>query len=175
VIGVIEPGARAAIQAAPDRPVGVIGTAGTVASGAYVRAITALSPGTSVSQVACPLFVPLVEEGWFDHPATELVAREYLAPLATLGIGSIVLGCTHYPLLKPLLGRVLGPAVALIDSAAETARAVSEMLATRGLEAVPGAEVYHRFVVSDDEPRFRQVGSRFVGERLTSAEVVQLG
>ena len=175
VIGVIEPGARAAVRAAGGRAIGVIGTAGTVASKAYLRAITALAPGTRVEQVACPLFVPLVEEGWFDHPATELIAREYLGPLAAADLGALVLGCTHYPLLKPLLGRVMGPSVALIDSAAETARSVAEALEQRGLAAPAAREVYHRFVVSDDEPRFRQVGSRFIGERLTSAEVVPLG
>jgi glutamate racemase len=117
VVGVIEPGARAAVTAARGRAIGVIGTAGTVASKAYVRAITELAPGTRVEQVACPLFVPLVEEGWFDHPAAELIAREYLHPLVKAGIGALVLGCTHYPLLKPLLARVMGPDVELIDSA----------------------------------------------------------
>jgi glutamate racemase len=175
VIGVIEPGARAAVTAAGGRAIGVIGTAGTVASGAYVRAITTLAPGTRVEQAACPLFVPLVEEGWFDQPATELIAREYLAGLSAADLGALVLGCTHYPLLKPLLGRVMGSSVSLIDSAAETARVVAETLARNGLEAPAGREVYHRFVVSDDEPRFRQVGSRFIGERLTAAEVVPLG
>ena len=175
VVGVIEPGARSAVRAAKGRAIGVIGTSGTVASGAYVRAITALAPGTRVEQVACPLFVPLVEEGWFDHPAAELIAREYLAPLVKAGIGALVLGCTHYPLLKPLLARVMGPDVELIDSAAETARSVVETLDQRRMRAPTGEAVYHRFVVSDDEPRFRQVGSRFIGERLTSAEVVALG
>jgi len=175
VIGVIEPGARAAVEAAGGHAIGVIGTAGTVASKAYVKAIAALAPGTLVEQAACPLFVPLVEEGWFDHPATELIAREYLAPLSSADLGALVLGCTHYPLLKPLLGRVMGPSVALIDSAAETARAVVEALERVGFAAPAGRKVYHRFVVSDDEPRFRQVGSRFIGERLASAEVVPLG
>ena len=175
VVGVIEPGARAAVAAAGGRAIGVIGTAGTVASGAYVRAITALAPGTRVEQAACPLFVPLVEEGWFDHPATELVACEYLAGLSSANLGALVLGCTHYPLLKPLLGRVMGPSVALIDSAAETALVVAETLERGGLAVPAGRDVYHRFVVSDDEPRFRQVGSRFIGGRLTSAEVVPLG
>lgn len=175
VIGVIEPGARAAVGGTRGGPVGVIGTAGTIASNAYARAIHALRPGLRVEQVACPLFVPLVEEGWFEHPAAELIAREYLQPLADARVDVLVLGCTHYPLLKPLLGRVMGPEVRLIDSAEETARSVAETLVERGLAAPAGAAVYHRFVVSDDEPRFRQVGSRFIGERLASAEVVPLG
>ncbi|MDX2121884.1 MAG: glutamate racemase [Gemmatimonadota bacterium] len=175
VIGVIEPGARAAVAATRGGPVGVIGTAGTIASQAYPRAIHALAPALQVEQVACPLFVPLVEEGWFDHPAAELIARDYLRPLAAAAVDVLVLGCTHYPLLKPLLGRVMGQEVRLIDSAAETARAVAESLAAAELEAPAGHPVFHRFVVSDDEPRFRQVGSRFIGEKLTAAEVVALG
>lgn len=175
VIGVIEPGARAAVAATRSGPVGVIGTAGTIASNAYARAIHALAPALQVEQRACPLLVPLVEEGWFDHEATRLVAEEYLAPVRSAGVDALVLGCTHYPLLKPLLSRVMGPSVRLIDSAEETARAVATALITDGLDAPAGAKVYHRFVVSDDEPRFRQVGSRFIGEKLQAAEVVALG
>ncbi|MEO8140635.1 MAG: glutamate racemase [Gemmatimonadota bacterium] len=175
VIGVIEPGARAAVAATGDGPVGVIGTAGTIASNAYARAIHALRPALNVEQVACPLFVPLAEEGWFDHPATELVAREYLRPLQQAQVDVLVLGCTHYPLLKPLLSRVMGPSVRLIDSAEETAQAVAETLKEKGLEGPAGQKVFHRFVVSDDEPRFRQVGARFIGEKLGRAEVVTLG
>jgi glutamate racemase len=175
VVGVIEPGARAAVRATSKGPIGVIGTAGTVASNAYERAIHALAPGIRVEQVACPLFVPLAEEGWFDQPATELVAREYLRPLQQAGVDVLVLGCTHYPLLKPLLGRIMGPTVRLIDSAEETAAAVAETLRKGDLEAPGGQPAYHRFVVSDDEPRFRQIGSRFIGERLAAAEVVALG
>jgi glutamate racemase len=177
VVGVIEPGARAAVRAAPGAPIGVIGTAGTVASGAYVRAIQRLAPHAVVVQQACPLFVPLVEEGWFDHPATRLVAREYLAPLSRAGVRSVVLGCTHYPLLAPLLADLLGPEVTLVDSAAETASALASLLGGGGLEA-PGraaGQVEHRFAVSDDPERFRVVGARFLGERLGPADVVRLG
>jgi glutamate racemase len=175
VIGVIEPGAAAAAAAAGDAPIGVIGTAGTIASDAYARAIHRIRPEVRVEQRACPLFVPLVEEGWFDHPAAELIAREYLEPLSAAGIGTLVLGCTHYPLLKPLLQRVLGGDVRLIDSGEETAAAVARALRAGGLSAPAGAPPTHRFVVSDDEPRFRQVGSRFIGDRLGRAEVVTLG
>lgn len=175
VIGVIEPGARAAVAASRGGPVGVIGTAGTIASNAYARAIHALAANLKVEQRACPLFVPLVEEGWFEHDATRLVAEEYLAPVRAAGVDALVLGCTHYPLLKPLLAKVMGPSVRLIDSAEETARAVAQALESGNLRAPAGRTVYHRFAVSDDEPRFRQVGSRFIGERLQSAEVVALG
>ena len=178
VIGVIEPGARAAVEAAGDRPIGVIGTAGTVASGAYERAIHRIAPGIPVVAAPCPLFVPLVEEGWFDHPATRMVAEEYLAPLRAGGVGALVLGCTHYPLLAPLLQEIMGPSVTLIDGGAETARRLAEVLAERNLEApvegAAGRAVTHRFAVSDDPERFASVGARFLGERLTGAEVVTL-
>jgi glutamate racemase len=172
VIGVIEPGARAAAAASRGGPVGVIGTAGTIASNAYAKAIRRIRPGADVQQRACPLFVPLVEEGWFDHPAAELIAREYLAPLREAGVDALVLGCTHYPLLKPLLQRVMGPDVRLIDSAEETAAAVAATLEDRGISAPPGTDPSHRFAVSDDEARFLHVGSRFIGERLDQAELV---
>jgi glutamate racemase len=175
VIGVIEPGARAAVAAAQGRPIGVIGTAGTIGSGAYERAIHRLDPGAEVIARACPLFVPLVEEGWFDHPATRLVAEEYLAPLRARGVGTLVLGCTHYPLLKGLLGEVMGPGVMLIDSAEETASTVARALREQELEApTPGAPE-HRFAVSDDPERFLAVGARFLGGRLGTADVVTLG
>jgi glutamate racemase len=175
VIGVIEPGARAAAAASANGPIGVIGTAGTIASNAYARAIQRARPGTVVVQQACPLFVPLVEEGWFEHPAAELIARDYLEPLCRARVDALVLGCTHYPLLKPLLQRVMGPEVRLIDSGEETANAVDLALRAAGIEAPPGAGARHRFAVSDDEARFRAVGSRFIGERLSAAEVVPLG
>ena len=175
VLGVIKPGARAAIAAGAGGPIGVIGTAGTINSGAYNRAIKALAPGLAVIQRACPLFVPLVEEGWFDHRATELVAEDYLRELREACVRSLVLGCTHYPLLKPLLQRVMGPEVRLIDSGQATAMALETILADKALEASTESEVSHRFVVSDDEARFRQVGSRFIGERLGTAEVMPLG
>ncbi len=174
VVGVIEPGARAAVGASKTGRIGVIGTAGTIASGAYTRAIQALRPDARVEAQACPLFVPLVEEGWFDHPATELVAREYLAPLIAAQVDVVVLGCTHYPLLKPLLARVLGPGVTLVDSAEETARAVAKVLGEQGLAEPQGAPLTHRFAVSDDPARFQAVGSRFLGERLSGVEVVSV-
>jgi glutamate racemase len=175
VIGVIEPGARAAAAASREGPIGVIGTAGTIASNAYTRAIQGARAGARVEQRPCPLFVPLVEEGWFEHPAAELIARDYLEPLRRAGVDALVLGCTHYPLLKPLLQRIMGPEVRLIDSGEETAAEVATALRATGLDAPSASAPRHRFAVSDDEARFRQVGSRFIGERLASAEVVPLG
>jgi glutamate racemase len=175
VIGVIKPGARAAVAAGSGGPIGVIGTAGTIASNAYARALAALAPGLKVVQKPCPLFVPLVEEGWFDHPATELVATEYLSPLREEDVRAVVLGCTHYPLLRPLLQRIMGSGVALIDSGEATAESLESVLRDKGLGASGADTPIHRFVVSDDEARFRLVGSRFIGERLGEAEVVPLG
>lgn len=175
LVGVIEPGARAAVQGTKAGKIGVIGTAGTIASGAYERAIKAIRPDAAVSARPCPLFVPLVEEGWFDHAATELIARDYLEPLKHAGVDVLVLGCTHYPLLKTLLARVMGPGTALVDSAEETAKAVARELEMRELLTDGGAPATHRFVVSDDEPHFRKVGARFLGERLRDVEVVPLG
>ena len=170
VVGVIEPGARAAVAATKTGTIGVIGTAGTIASGAYERAIKKLHPDARVHAQACPLFVPLVEEGWFDHPATELIAREYLGPLTQAGVDVLVLGCTHYPLLKPLLARVMGQGVTLVDSAEETAKAVAAELETRHLLSSGGSHD-HLFVVSDDEPHFRKVGARFLGGKIKQVEV----
>lgn len=174
VIGVIDPGARAAAAASAAGPIGVIGTAGTIASNAYARAIQRRRPDARVEQRACPLFVPLVEEGWFDHPAADLIAREYLEPLRQARVDTLVLGCTHYPLLKPLLQRVMGNDVRLIDSGEETAAVVGHVLDRNALRAPEHAEATHRFAVSDDEARFRNVGARFIGERLGRAEVVPL-
>ncbi len=175
VVGVIEPGARAAAAASAGGTIGVIGTAGTIASNAYARAIQRASAGAQVEQRSCPLFVPLVEEGWFEHPAAELIAREYLEPLRRARVDTLVLGCTHYPLLRPLVQRIMGAEVRLIDSGEETAGAVEQALAAGSLAAPAGAPATHRFAVSDDEARFRQVGARFIGDRLGRADVVPLG
>lgn len=179
VIGVVEPGARAAVAAAdaaaeaPQR-VGVIGTVGTVRSGAYERAIRALAPDTVVRAQACPLFVPLVEEGWLDHEATELIAREYLAPFRDRRVDALVLGCTHYPLLRALIGRVVGPDVRLIDSARETAAATGRALAAAGLTALGDRAPERRFVVTDAAEQFARVAAHFLGAPLEHVETLAL-
>lgn len=175
VIGVVEPGARAAVAATRCGKVAVIGTAGTVASGAYRRALMALDPSLEVIEQACPLLVPMVEEGWFAHPATRLVAEEYLASVHAAGVDVLVLGCTHYPLLKPLLAELLGDGVALIDSAHETARDVAVALAAHGLERRGGEQPMHRWVATDDVARFARVGALFTGRSLEAVELVELG
>jgi glutamate racemase len=175
VIGVIEPGARAAVEATRNGHVGVIGTAGTIKSGAYERALRAIEPSLRVTARACPLFVPLVEEGWVNHEATRLVAEEYLAPLLREDVDTVVLGCTHYPLLKGVIGEVLGGSVRLIDSAEETARETSAVLGKQHLSADARAEARYRFIASDDPLMFLQLGQRFLGGAIESVEVKTLG
>ena len=175
VIGVVEPGARAAAAVTRTGRIGVIGTAGTIKSGAYERAIRAIDSRFIITARACPLFVPLVEEGWTDHDVTRLVAREYLAPLAEANIDTLVLGCTHYPLLKPLLSEVLGPGVRLIDSAEETAAETARTLATASLGASDAAEPSYRFIASDDPLQFLQLGQRFLGGAIEGVEIRTLG
>lgn len=171
VIGVVEPGARAAVRASAGGRIGVIGTAGTIHSGAYERAIRALEPDARIVTRACPLLVPLVEEGWIDHAVTRQVAEEYLAPLLREEITALVLGCTHYPLLKTLICRIAGPSVALIDSAAETAMELANVLRDRGIGADDHGSPTHRFVSSDDPLQFLQLSQRFFGDAIESVEV----
>jgi glutamate racemase len=174
VIGVVEPGARAAVAASPSGRIGIIGTAGTVKSGAYERAIRGIEPDAIVSARACPLFVPLVEEGWIDHAATREIAREYLGTFTAGGVDTLVLGCTHYPLLKRVIAGVVGPSVRLIDSAAETAAETARVLDAHDLRAGDGAPVY-RFIASDDPLMFLQLGQRFLGDTMDGVEIRALG
>ena len=175
VIGVIEPGARAAVSAASGATVGVIGTRGTIASGAYATAIAALDPKLKVVAEPCPLFVPLVEEGWMNSDAAELIAREYMKPFLASDVHTLVLGCTHYPLLKPLLRRVLGPTVQLIDSAAETASQTRFLLEGKKLLATGAAPAKHRFIASDAPAQFLEVGQLFLGSAIDRVETVLPG
>jgi glutamate racemase len=173
VLGVVEPGARAAALTTRSGGVGVIGTAGTIASGAYRRALLATRADLRVTEQPCPLFVPLVEEGWFHHPATRLIAETYLAPFQTAAIDALVLGCTHYPLLKPLLGEVLPAGVTLVDSAEETARDLVRLL-TEGDLLTTAARASHRWVATDDVARFARLGSLFTGRAMTDVDLVEL-
>ena len=175
VIGVVDPGARAAVAATRSGHVGVIGTRGTINSGAYERAIRALAPEATITTRACPLFVPLVEEGWIDTDATRIIAREYLGPLSKANVDTLVLGCTHYPLLKDLLRDELGERVDLIDSAQETASETARVLAERQLRAPGGAAPRYRFIASDAPQQFLQLGQRFLGAAIERVETVTLG
>jgi len=179
VIGVIEPGAESAATASRNRKVVVIGTEATVSSHAYHKALE--SRGLSAREKACPLLVPLVEEGWVEHPVTEQVARIYLAEAFADGFShadTLVLGCTHYPLLKPLLQRVTPGHVGIVDSAESTARAV----ASRLKELVPGASDAEerrrlprlKFFATDSVEKFRRLGTRFLGRPIEDVRHVDL-
>lgn len=173
VIGVIEPGARAAAAATMTQRIGVIGTAGTIRSGAYDYAVRHRLPDARVYAQPCPLFVPIVEEGFATHEVARLTAREYLTPLTEVDVDVLVLGCTHYPLLRDVIAEVMGPAVTLVDSAAETARDVERMLLEQNL-INNAAPVRHSFFSSDSPLRFREVAHRFVGNLVAKVERVEI-
>jgi glutamate racemase len=170
VLGVVEPGARAAVRATRTGRIGVIGTQGTVSSGAYQQAIRALRPDADVVARACPLFVPLVEEGWTDpaDPIVRGIVERYLAPLRDAGVDTLVLGCTHYPLLKAAIGAAL-PGVALVDSADAIAAEVHACVEI----AAPRAGV-HRFFVTDAPEKFLGLAGRFLGREVSGAEHVDV-
>jgi glutamate racemase len=173
VLDVIEAGARAAVAVSGGGRTGVIGTPTTINSNAYARRIHALDPGTRVYSQACPLFVPLVEEGWLDHPVTRLTAQEYLRPVLAEDVGSLVLGCTHYPLIKPLLREVTGEKVKLIDSAETTAELAADRLREAGLAASGLEPAAYRTFVTDVPLRFQTIGERFLGRSLGEVELVE--
>ncbi len=168
VLGVIEPGARAAVRATQKGRIGVIGTETTIASGAYTRALRALRPEVEIFTRACPLLVPLVEEGWLDGGVVRAVVAHYLSSLKRSGMDTLILGCTHYPLLKGILREFLGLGVRLIDSAEETALEVKALLEQEGLLRRRGSGAAS-FFVTDHPDRFVRVGSRFLGTQVESA------
>lgn len=174
VVGVIKPGAQRALEVTRNQHIGVVGTDGTVRSGAYERALRALRPDVTVHTAACPLFVPLAEEGWSSHEVAHLVAREYLGPLLDKGIDTLVLGCTHYPLLKQMLQEVVGPDVQLVDSAQETAKAVAAQLKGRRLLHQTTPVHPPCYFVTDIPDRFERVGGAFLGEELQNVTTVSL-
>jgi glutamate racemase len=174
VIGVVEPGARTAARTSTTGRIGVIGTAGTISSGAYDFAVRRLVDDARVYAQPCALFVPLIEEGWIDHPATRLAAEQYLKPLHEVDIDVLILGCTHYPLLSGVIGSVLGEKVSLVDSGHETALEVKRILEEEGLLREPGAAPGHAFAASDSPMRFREVGSRFLAEPIVTVERVDV-
>ncbi len=166
VIGVIEPGARAAAEATRQGVVGVIGTRGTIASKAYDDALGAIDPALRVISAACPLLVPLAEEGWVDHPVTRSVIREYIEPLLDRGVDTIILGCTHFPVLKKAIAEVAGDGVTLIDNAVATARVLRESLPVGG----EGRGAAHQFIVSDVPHRFQEEAELFLGRPIGDVE-----
>jgi len=174
IVGVISPGARAAARATRNNRVGVIGTQAVIESDAYAGAIKALNPELEVFSQACPLFVPLVEEGWLDKPATHLIAQEYLELLIDKNVDTLVLGCTHYPLLKKVLSEAMGNGVRLVDPAYQTALEVRNLLARKNLLSREERTFTHRFFVSDAPDKFQEVGGMFLGEEISQIQRVDI-
>jgi len=175
VLGVIEPGARLAAARTRGGSIAVLGTPATVASGAYQRALARLAPLSPVIARACPLFVPLAEEGWTEGEVPRLIAERYLADLRRARVDTAVLGCTHYPLLAPAIAEVLGPQVAIVDSAEAVTQSVMALLASHGLSRQPGGGApRHRTLCTDVPHRFQQVAERFLGRPVERVELVDL-
>ena len=162
IVGVIAPGAREAVYATRNKHIGVIGTKGTVKSRAYESEIKELDAGVKVTAMACPLFVPFVEEGWLDGPVVEEVAVKYLLPLKQADVDTVILGCTHYPLLKNVIKKVLGKNVCLIDSAKQVAIEVKNILSAQGV-LNKGGKGSRKFYVSDNPEWFSGLAKRFLG------------
>ncbi len=173
VLGVIQPGAEAAV-AGSRGSIGVIGTAATIASGAYERAIREREPGAHILSKPCPLLVPLVEEGWVNHDVTRMVIEEYLIPLKEDGIDSLVLGCTHYPVLKRLIAQVMGESIQLIDSAETTANKVKSILKTLGWLSKANGGRKDEFYVTDFPDRFKKVGEIFLDREIQEVNIVNV-
>ena len=173
VLDVIDAGALGAVAVTGKKQVGVIGTPTTINSNAYARAIHDYAPDSRIHSQACALFVPLVEEGWLDHEVTRLTAQDYLKPLMAEHIDTLVLGCTHYPLLKPLLSQVVGDDVALVDSAEAMAEQVAAVLAEKQLANPGPAQPRYDFYVTDVPLRFQTIGERFLGRTLNNVHVVK--
>ncbi len=176
VIGVIAPGVQAALAATRNGRVGIIGTQGTIQSEAYQSLLRRYRPDIVITAIAAPLLVSLVEEDWLSHPATDLIMEEYLAPMKAARIDTLVLACTHYPLLKPLAQRLLGPEVVLVDSAQNAAAALAEKLTEAGLSRPSGPEAGQTTICSTDVPaQFSHLAERFLGEKIKAIQRVSVG
>jgi len=172
VIGVVVPGAQTAATLTQNQKVGVIGTLATINSGSYSKEINRLNRNISVSGQPCPLLVPLVEEGWLDDYVTILTLKKYLNNLIAEKIDTLILGCTHYPLLEKTIQSVMGPDVQLIDSGKETAKEVKSLLIKNGILNNSGRVQENKFFVSDIPAKFEEIGSRFLGQELNNVERV---
>jgi len=174
IIGVVEPGAAHAVKATRNGKVGIIGTEATVQSGSYARAIARLNPGIHTRSVACSLFVPIVEEGWSDTRIAYLVAERYLAPLKEWGADTLILGCTHYPLLMNTISKVMGPHVTLINPAVSTVHEVKRILEQGDMLNDNHNQPQYRYYVSDFSQKFKQIGSRFLNREIIYAGKVDI-
>ncbi len=171
VMGVIEPGAECAVKKTKNNRIGIIGTEGTVKSNAYPKAITSLQENTKVFSKACPLFVPIVEEGWENHSITKLIIEEYLNDLKQKNIDTLVLGCTHYPILKNQIQNFMGKNTQIIDSAVSVADKLKKIL--------PNPETFgkgkDKFFVSDNEAKFKTIAERIIQKKIRHLKIVKLG
>lgn len=174
VLGVIDPGARAAARETKSGKIGIIGTEGTIASKAYEKAIKRIYPDAEIFAYPCPLFVPLVEEGWAGSKVSYLVAEEYLSPLKKAGVDTLVMGCTHYPLLKKVVGDIMGPDVALINPAEETAVDLMQVLIQKGLQNESNEGSQYRYYVSDNADKFSRVGANFLNKEVFNIDKIDI-
>jgi len=173
VIGMIEPGAKYGLGYTSNNKIGVIGTRATINNNAYSHQIKELSNEVEVFESACPLFVPLAEEGWVDHPATRAVAAEYLAPLKKAGIDTLILGCTHYPILRAVIQREVGPDIKLVDSGIAASYSVVKELTERDILNKSNSQGSHIYYVSDVPTTFQFVASLFLGKEITNIHKVE--
>ena len=172
VIGVIEPGARKAVSVTKTGKIGVIGTPSTINSNAYKQAIQTLNNDIEVYTKACPLFVPLADEGWVEGDLVEKIVEQYLAEIKQSGIDTLVLGCTHYPLLKNTIQKVMGDEITLVDSAEETASEIKQVLTHNGLLNDNKPKSEREFYLTDVSDTFISVAGRFLGEKIEKIEMV---
>ena len=174
VVEVVEPGAVSAVRETVNKKIGVIGTVATVNSGVYEKAISRLDPSIEIFQKACPLFVPLVEEGWWENDIAVRIVEEYLLPLKEKGIDSLVLGCTHYPLLYNTISKVMGEGVKLVSSALEVAKVVKEVINKNNAARDDKITPVYRFYTSDSVEKFESLANSILNEKIHSAEKVDI-
>ncbi len=174
VIGVIEPAVKKAVNITKNKNIGIIGTRTTINSGSYQSLIQKIDPRISITTVAAPILVPLVEEGWLNKEATRMILREYLAPLKKQQVDTLILGCTHYPLLRHLFTEEMGQSVALVDTSTETAIYLKELLKEKSLLNNSTTSHDYSFYVSDDPEKFSKLAQLFLGEKLETVKSVSL-
>ncbi|PYP88946.1 MAG: glutamate racemase [Blastocatellia bacterium AA13] len=175
VLGVIEPGSRRAVRLTSVGRIGVIGTEATIASHAYEKAMFSIRSGLDIISRACPLLVPLAEEGWLNHPVTQQVVEEYLQDLKEAAVDTLVLGCTHYPILRPVIDQVMGNSVRFVDSGEAVADELAEMLESNQLLKRGAGRRSEQFYVTDSASRFKRVAELFLGRPIDHLETVELG
>jgi len=173
ILGVIEPGAREAVRKTVNKRVGIIGTVGTIGSGAYHRAIADIDPDIKVFSTSCPLFVSLAEEGWLDGDIVESIVHHYLDEMSEKDIDTLILGCTHYPLLRELIQKVVGENVQVIDSAYALVRELNELLVQENLLART-KESANRYYVTDAPDKFKKIGQKFLGKKLDNVNLIEI-